>query len=303
MKEKNLVHSSQTAMTSKTSSKTAEEKKDFTLRMICLVFSGGMFAVHIILIILMSIYHKFETDLTTTMAGPSFPAISLGLLLWAVPFVMHFFLKKYLGIYVLIAYIVFLFCSHFTGTVLDVYDIRLIPSMPNSNWWDKIVHTSWGYLAAVLGLFFLCHMARIEKLNATTIIFFVVAFSALTAVVWEICEFCTDTFLGESCQGDKVTGIVNRFPEQGQVTVIPVNDTMGDIIVHMIGTLLFAIQYILHATTKKSFGLTGMKKEFSKNCFVKEKVTPAALVATSAIEPTTQVIKTDNQNNKDNIEE
>lgn len=280
MEKKNLVQPYKDTTTVQKTPTVAEQKKDFMIRMVCLVFCGGMLAVHILFIILMSIYNKFETNLTTTMAGPSLPAISLGLLLWSLPFFMHFFFKKYIGIYVLIAYIVFLFCSHFMGTVLDVYDIRLIPSLPNSNWWDKIAHTSWGYLAAVLGLFFLCHMARIEKMNATTVIFFVVGFSALTAVVWEICEFTVDQLLGESAQGDRVTGIIDRFPEQGQVNVIPVNDTMGDIIVHMIGTALFAVQYILHATTKKSFFLTGMKREFSKNCFVKEKA--ATTLSTSS---------------------
>ena len=268
MKNDNLVQTKQTTNVDKNS------KNDFIIRMVCLTFCGGMLIVHLIFITLMSIYHKFETNLTTTMAGPSLPAISLGLLLWALPFFMHFFLRKFIGIYVIIPYIVFLFLSHFMGTVLDVYDIRFIAGMQNSNWWDKVMHTTFGYLAAIIGLFLLCHITRIKKLNATTVILFCIGFSALTAVFWEICEFTADQLLGESCQGDWITG--GQFvsgPNKGETAqkFISVNDTMGDIIVHMIGTLVFTVQYILHATTKKSFFLTGMKEEFSKNCFVKDK--------------------------------
>ena len=187
----------------------------------------------------------------------------------------------------MIPYIAFLFLSHFMGTVLDVYDIRFIPGMQSSNWWDKVMHTTFGYLAAIIGLFLLCHITRINKLNATTVILFCIGFSALTAVVWEICEFTADQLLGESCQGDWITG--GQFasgPNKGETAdkFISVNDTMGDMIVHMIGTLVFTLQYILHATTKKSFFLTGMKAEFSKNCFVKESPTQTVAVATSAVQ-------------------
>lgn len=260
-----------------TKSITQNDNKDFILRMVCLVFSGGMLIVHLLFITLMFIYNAFDSSLTTTLAGPSFPAISLGLLFWSLPFIMHFFCKKFLGIYIIIPYIAFIFLSHFMGTVLDVYDIRFIPGMLSSNWWDKVMHTIFGYLAALIGLFFLCHIARIEKLNALTILFFCIGISALTTVVWEICEFCSDTWLGESCQGDRIflrDAFGNFILDSAgkPISIITVNDTMGDIIVHMIGTAIFAIQYIIHATTKKSLFLTGMKKEFSKNCFVKEKV-------------------------------
>ena len=269
MKESKLVQ------TKATESVEQNSKKDFIIRMVCLVFCGGMLIVHLILITLMSIYNKFATNDTTTLAGSSLPTLLLGFFLWTLPFFIHFFCRKYIGIYVLIPYIAFLFLSQFMGSILDVYDIRFIPSIPTSNWWDKVMHTTFGYLAALIGLFLLCHITRIKKLNATTIILFCIGFSALTAVVWEICEFTTDQLLGQSCQGDWIiNGQFVSGPHKDEIAhkFISVNDTMGDMIVHMIGTLVFTVQYILHATTKKSFFLTGMKEEFSKNCFVKDKV-------------------------------
>ena len=71
-----------------------------------------------------------------------------------------------------------------------------------------------------------------------------------TAGIWEVIEFSADNIFGQTAQGAPINGVV------------PVDDSMFDIIVHFVGCLLFTLHYCLDRFTHKNLGLTSIIEDF-----------------------------------------
>ena len=112
------------------------------------------------------------------------------------------------------------------GTVLNLY--RTIDS------YDKIVHFMSGILLAEAGRLLVTYLFKRNGVKSLISIelFFSVAFSFAGAGVWEIYEFMVDTFMGTNMQGGN-------------------NNTMGDIVSGVLGSLLFVLVYGLSWKTGK----------------------------------------------------
>ena len=112
------------------------------------------------------------------------------------------------------AYLIFVVFAYFLGTVINFYD-----RFPN---YDTLMHFLSGVLEAYIAI-------NLLKRNDTLLdILFVLGFVSLISVGWEIFEFTSSIILKVDPQRVEITGVT---------------DTMKDLIVALIGAILFLILY------------------------------------------------------------
>lgn len=139
---------------------------------------------------------------------------------------------------------VYLFCfiAFTVGMVYAAY--HTVP------YYDKFAHTLSGVFFGLLGLVFyylLKPEKRIQKADCGAAAFCSVTFALSTAVIWEIVEYALSYLLGNDCQNVLTTGV---------------NDTMQDMIVCLIGALLFLIPLVLYYRKGRRGLLMGIFEEF-----------------------------------------
>ena len=120
-----------------------------------------------------------------------------------------------------LAYIVFIILAHFLGVILNFYDKIL--------YYDKLVHFLFGFIASYIFINILNNKFIIKRIINTIII------TIFLATMWEIYEYICSLVFNVDPQNNLTTGV---------------NDTMQDIIVAFIGTILFAIIYFLKKCKK-----------------------------------------------------
>lgn len=188
-------------------------------------------------------------------------------LIWLVPFAARPVFKDHVGDGVYLFFAVYVFFASFLGTVMRFY--------VNIWWYDLLIHTLFGYVGCVVGLFAACKLCDIKKISPAFAAVFCVAFSMMLAALWEIMEYLGDQWLGNDAQGNShwVDGILMRN----------VKDTMEDIICHTCGSIVFALHYIAHVLSKKSLLLDALKADFSKG--KKQRPAPAEEQAGTSAQP------------------
>ena len=130
-----------------------------------------------------------------------------------------------------LVYILFVFMAHFLGVVVNLYD--------KLYWYDKFTHFLSGILTSFAAIYILNRGNSNKKLWFN--ILFILSFSMLVAAFWEVFEFTSSCLFNVDPQKVKLTGI---------------NDTMGDIIVAYLGSILVSICYIYEAKCNKKFIIT-----------------------------------------------
>lgn len=142
--------------------------------------------------------------------------------------------------YILTAHVAF---SIYLGTVMRFYD--------RFEAWDLIAHGVFGFVGCTIASAF---MIRWNGGNMHVAGFLVVAALVTlgTGAVWEIFEYCCDTFFGMDTQ------CVQKALAEGKS---PVSDTMGDLIITLAGIAAFVITFIVDRFTgeriaKAFFGST-----------------------------------------------
>ena len=139
-------------------------------------------------------------------------------------------------------YLIFVVLSAFFGSCLDIF--------ASVDFYDKMLHFSWGYLACLAGLYFLCITKEIDRMKAVMIVVVIFALSMASASIWELIEFAGDSIFGQTAQGEAINGIVS------------VKDTMLDILVHLLGTILFVVQYSIDRFMEVKLGLNKIIDNF-----------------------------------------
>lgn len=127
------------------------------------------------------------------------------------------FKKEYSGPFKVLYYI-YVFLTVYLGGCLRFY--RIVPN------YDTLMHTLSGFILTYIGL-------RISKYNNKnkpwfTVLFFFV-FSMALASMWEIAEFSIDQIFNENWQRIETC----------------LFDTMKDMCVHLFGTVLFTLWYLV----------------------------------------------------------
>lgn len=111
-----------------------------------------------------------------------------------------------------ISFLFFLFISLFLGVNLSLYQ---------SIWWlDKLSHLASGVLSAVMSVVILKSFALDQYNSQLFKVLFILSFTALIAVAWEVFEYIANIIIGSDIQNVITTGV---------------NDTMQDLIFALAG--------------------------------------------------------------------
>lgn len=176
--------------------------------------------------------------------------------------------------------LLFIFAAEILGEI-DAFYIR-IP------FWDTILHTTWGFLFAGIGfaLFDILNRSDSSKIKLTPLYMAVsaAAFSMCIGACWEIFEYLADSFIGVDMQKDTLVQTINTVwldPTNSNVTIpvrdivstqitlasgeviqipggyldIGIHDSMADLIVNLIGALVFAVIGFAYVKTRDSNSL------------------------------------------------
>lgn len=139
-----------------------------------------------------------------------------GVVLGLIPAVLIKWTKMPLTNPIALSYITFLFGSQYLGTIRHWYGL---------GWWDTFIHFISGLMLAFIAKTTYEHFSNptSEAMPAAMKFLFILGFTALGAVIWEIYEFSGDQFFGATMQGG------GNF------------DTMTDLIAGVAGGLVIAV--------------------------------------------------------------
>lgn len=141
-------------------------------------------------------------------------------------------------------YMIFIFFAYFLGSIMKLYG--------KIAYYDLIVHFTSGILSAMVA-YYIYKMVNKKKENLFTSILFILGITALIAVSWEIFEFVCDKIFKKDAQYVQKTGV---------------DDTMTDMIVALIGAILYDILYYLQVKKKKGKMMKKYRKEVEE-CYEK----------------------------------
>ncbi len=127
-----------------------------------------------------------------------------------------------------IVYILFIFSAHFLGSIVNLYQ--------KVYWYDSFAHFLSGIVVAYLATYILVLFKKYDKKSVIFNILFILGISFLVAGMWEIFEYTSDHIFNKDAQNVLTTGV---------------NDTMKDIIVAALGTLLYCILYLYEELENK----------------------------------------------------
>lgn len=116
-------------------------------------------------------------------------------------------------------WIIFIFMTHYLGVICNLYSAF--------QGFDKITHTISGIITAYIALIILNNVKTKRKIWD---VLFIISFSALCAVCWEIFEFVCNILVGGDAQRVAATGV---------------DDTMLDMIVALAGSIVFSVYYAI----------------------------------------------------------
>ncbi len=128
-----------------------------------------------------------------------------------------------------LVYVLFIILAQFVGSVVNLY---------NKVWWyDLFAHFLSGVLTSVLSLVVLNWFGVYKEKNKWFNFLFIISFTLMIASIWEFMEFGTDTFLGMNVQHSIDTGV---------------RDTMEDMLVAFLGSLIVSISYLVENKVAKN---------------------------------------------------
>ena len=186
----------------------------------------------------------------------------LTLLLMVIPSLVQITFKVELPTMLEIIILVFIFAAEILGEISEFY--LMFP------FWDTVLHTINGFLAAAIGFSLVDLLNRSEKtvFNLSPLFLAIVAFcfSMTIGVIWEFFEFGMDTLIGYDMQKDTVlhtirsvtldpagrnvpyvikgiteTAVNGQELGLGGYLDIGLIDTMQDLIVNFIGAAVFSV--------------------------------------------------------------
>ena len=175
----------------------------------------------------------------------------------------------------------FIFSSAILGEINNFY--RIIP------FWDTILHTLNGFLCAGIGFSLIDLLNQNSKnLNLSPVYVAIVAFcfSMTVGVLWEFYEYSADTFTKTDMQKDRIVKSISSvalnekgenkpvvindiqkteiYSKDGVTTInggyldIGINDTMKDLLVNLVGAVVFSIIGFLYIKNRDKY-------KFAKN--------------------------------------
>lgn len=204
----------------------------------------------------------------------------LTLILFAFPYTVEEKMQIQLPDVLEIIIYLFIFSAEILGEIQNFYGI--IP------YWDTILHTINGFLAAAVGFSLIDILNHVEKfhLNMSPVFVALVAFcfSMTIGVLWEVFEFSCDYFFKTDMQKDRLVETISTVelnPEGKNVPIVVddidysiiysknndletikieggyldlgIIDTMKDLIVNLIGAVVFSILGLLYISNRDKY--------------------------------------------------
>jgi len=164
------------------------------------------------------------------------------ILVMLVPTILKKFFKISLTPTTEFVYLVFVFCAHFLGSIVDLY--HMIDN------YDKIMHLISGIVTAFFGLLVLIYLKKYNNKSILFNVLFIIAFVLMIASFWEFFEYFCDKMFGKDAQNVLTTGV---------------NDTMNDMVAAFIGSIIFNIMYIYEEKTGNNIIIKKFVKEVENN--------------------------------------
>lgn len=176
---------------------------------------------------------------------------------------------------------IFIFSSSILGTVNDFY--RLIPI------WDTILHTLNGFICAGIGFSLvdiLNNNSSRFKLSPLYVAIVAFCFSMTIGVLWEFYEFSSDYLRRTDMQRDRIVKCISSielneggksipvkvdniekteiYSKDGKITTIEggyldigIRDTMKDLLVNLIGAIIFSVIGFLYVSNRDKYKFVG----------------------------------------------
>lgn len=208
-------------------------KGNKVFRIINLFLSLCMLVASIVALILNLYPDRHRTLVTVAM-----------IVLTILPYIIELIMRKRFSNTILFAYLLYMIVAGIIGAVYDVYYQVF--------WYDRVVHTLMGYVATMLGLFVLSKLTDYKKLSVLAVIVFCFTFSLAVEFIWELFEWFSDLFLGQTAQG-------GAFP--GDIPLV--TDTMEDLLCNFSGTIIFLIHFIIGKISKVSLGIKSIELQLA----------------------------------------
>ena len=174
---------------------------------------------------------RISSGIATVFLGIGLIAIEL-IFRYRLPIMIH-------GIYAL-----YIFFSNVIGSCIGLFRFMFTPFLwrgqliTDFGWFDKIMHSILGYVLCVVAVY-LAIKSNIWNKSIIGDILIILAISMGFASLWEIFEFTCDSI------------IPNQDMQRGPELL----DTMVDMTLHLIFTVVFIVQYLLSKYTKCAFGI------------------------------------------------
>lgn len=117
-----------------------------------------------------------------------------------------------------LTYIIFIFMAHFLGVICELYNYIY--------WFDKFVHFLSGIVTAFLAIYLLIKFKKDKNMFFDILV--IISLTLAVAAFWEIFEYVASFYFQMDPQKVLTTGV---------------SDTMGDIIVAFLGSILVSMCY------------------------------------------------------------
>ena len=145
-----------------------------------------------------------------------------------IPKILNKIFKNKINVIIEFIYLIFIFFAYFLGNVLDFY--TKIPM------YDKLMHGLSGVATSIFAIIILVKSKCYEKNPIWVNILFIICVTLSIAAFWEFFEFINDYIFDKDAQ---------RVIETG------VSDTMTDMIMAFIGSIIYSSIYYIERKTKK----------------------------------------------------
>lgn len=155
----------------------------------------------------------------------TFPCLYLLTLL---PEIIHKIFKYKMSDGLICFYLIFMILALEVGSIYEIYHCIW--------WYDLFTHFLSGIFMSYIAVIILDGNKINFKKHKLFYITFIISFSLAIAGIWEICEFTTDSLIGSDTQFVKDTGV---------------SDTMEDVIIAFIGSIITAIYFYIKRNKKE----------------------------------------------------
>lgn len=145
------------------------------------------------------------------------------------PTIVEKIFKIKINTYLVFIYTVFIFIAHFLGSIVNFYH--------QIYWYDSFAHFISGIVVGFVATYLLVILKKYDKKTILFNILFILGISFMVAGLWEMFEFISDKIFNKDAQNVLTTGV---------------NDTMKDMIVAILGTILYSLLYLYEEVNKKS---------------------------------------------------